>query len=171
MKSNKSTLAALISAAVLFAPALAQANKHDSALDKCVASAMELHPGTILGMRAELENGKRQYELDIAGNDGQHWEVECSAKSGEILEVEREVAPNDPEFTSKAKVRLDEALKTALDAYPGAVMKIEYEIEADDSVSYEFDILMADGKLMEVEVDAVTGALKDPEEVLYQIGQ
>jgi len=163
------TIVALMTAG-LFSTA-AHANKHEPGLDICVKNAMELHPGKIVSLRAELENDKHQFELDIKGDDGQNWEVECDSKTGKVLEVEREVAADDEEFTSQAKVRLDEALKTALDAYPGAVMKIEYEIEADGKPSYEFDIKDKDGQLWEVEVDAITGELKPVEKVLYQIGE
>jgi len=61
--------------------------------------------------------------------------------------------------------------KTALAKYPGDVVDSEVSIEADGSASYEFDIKTANGKEMEVEVDATTGKLsEDPEEEIYQIG-
>jgi len=47
------------------------------------------------------------------------------------------------------------------------VTKIEYEVE-QDGVAYEFDILIKDGKFLEV--DVVTGKVCGAEEVLYQIG-
>lgn len=149
----------------------AYADMHGNPLGTCVSEGLAMHPGKAVSVRLEIEGGKRQYEVDIKGNDGKRWEVECDAKTGKVLQVEREVAADDPEFTSKAKVRLDAAMKTALDKYPGTIVKIEYEIESDGSVAYEFDIRRRDGKLLEVEVDAVTGKLKEPEEVLWQIGK
>ncbi len=167
----KKTLLAIALATILTSP-LAHADKHGkAAIDTCVAAALAKFPGKITSLRAELEDGKAQYELDIDANDGKQWEVECDAKTGKILETEGEVAADDPAFTSKAKVSLDAALKTALAKHPGAVMKIEYEVESDGSIAYEFDIKTADGKLLEVEVDAVTGALSNAEEVLWQIGE
>lgn len=164
MKRNL-LLAALLSMA--FAPS-AYAAKYDD-LGACYKAALELHAGKVTSVRGELEDGKVQYELDITGNDGREWEVECDAKTGKVSETEQEVAGNEPAFTSKAKVSLDVAIKAALAKYPGAVTKIEYEVE-QDSVAYEFDILTKNGKLLEVEVDAVTGKVGDAEEVLYQIG-
>lgn len=164
MKKNL-LLAAVMSMA--FAPA-AYAAKYDD-LGSCYKAAMEMYPGKVTSVRGEIEDGKVQYELDIAGNDGKEWEVECDAKTGKVTDSEQEVAGNDQAFTSKAKVTLDVAIKAALAKYPGAVSKIEYEIEKD-GVAYEFDILTKDGKVLEVEVDAVTGKVGDPEEVLYQIG-
>lgn len=164
MKKNL-VLAALLSMA--FAPA-AYASKYDD-LGACYKEAMKLYPGKVTSVRGELEEGKIQYELDIAGKDGKEWEAECDAKTGKVTETEGEVAGNDPAFTSKAKVSLATAVATALAKYPGAISKIEYEIEPD-GVAYEFDVLTKDGKLLEVEVDAVSGKLGDAEEVLYEIG-
>jgi uncharacterized membrane protein YkoI len=158
-------------AIALFLSPVAYADMHGDALGACLTAGLSAHPGKAVSVRFEIEGGKHQYEVDIKGNDGKRWEVECDAKTGKVLQVEREVAADDPEFTSRAKVRLDAAMKTALDKYPGTIVKIEYEIENSGKVAYEFDIRRRDGKLLEVEVDAVTGKLSDPEEVLWQIGK
>jgi uncharacterized membrane protein YkoI len=164
MKNNL-LLAALFSLAAI---PVAHAEKYDD-LGACYKAAQAMHPGKVTSVRGELENGKVQYELDIAGKDGKNWEVECDAKTGKVVESEGEVAGNDPAFTSKAKVSLDVAIKTALAKYPGAVASIEYEVEPE-GIAYEFDIITNDGKTLEIEVDAVSGKLGEPEEVLYQIG-
>ncbi|HUF20055.1 MAG TPA: PepSY domain-containing protein [Burkholderiales bacterium] len=158
-------------AIALFLSPVAYADMHSDALGACLKAGLSAYPGKAVSVRFEIEGGKHQYEVDIKGNDGKSWEVECDAKTGKVLQVEREVKADDPEFTSKAKVRLDAALKTALDRYPGSVMKIEYEIEKGGNVAYEFDIKSSGGRLLEVEVDAVTGELKDSEEVLWHIGK
>ncbi|MDP2247971.1 MAG: PepSY domain-containing protein [Nitrosomonadales bacterium] len=168
MKKNLTTM--LIASMFIASSAYAANPQFKGPLDVCVQSALAKYPGTVTSLRAELEDGKAQYELDITGNDGKFWEAECDAKTGKVTETEQEVAADDPAFTSKAKVTLDAALKTALAKYPGAVMKIEYEIEPE-GVAYEFDIKTTSGKVLEVEVDAVTGKLGDPEEVVYQIGE
>ena len=168
MKKNL-LLATLLSLAL--APT-AYADKHGGKYDDlgtCVAAALKAHPGKVTAVRGEIEDGKTQYELDIAGKDGKDWEAECDAKTGKILETEGEVSGNDPAFTSKAKVSLDAALKIALAKYPGSVLKTEYEVEGDGA-SYEFDIITKDGKKLEVEVNAIDGTLGAPEEVLYDIG-
>ena len=162
-------LVGTMAAALLVAPA-AFADMHGDPLGACVSAGLAAHPGKAISVRYEVEDGNHQYEVDIKGNDSKHWEVECDARTWKLLQTEREVAPGDREFASRAKLRLDAALKTALDRYPGTVVKFEYEIENGGSVAYEFDIRRADGKLLEVEVDAVTGKLSSPEEVLWQIG-
>ena len=164
MKKNMLLVALFTLAAI----PVANAAKYDD-LGACYKAAQELHPGKVTSVRGELENGKPQYELDIDGDDGKQWEVECDAKTGKVTETEGEAAGNDPAFTSKAKVPLADAMKAALAKYPGTVSKIEYEIEPD-GVAYEFDILTRDGRVLEVEVNAVTGEIDEPEEVLYEIG-
>ena len=150
--------------------AAAHADMPGDALGTCVIEGLAAHPGQAVSVRLELEDGKRQYEVDIKGDDGTRWEIECDGQSGKLLETEREVAADDAEFSSTATVRVDAAMKAALDKYPGTVLKIEYEIENGGKLAYEFDIRRADGKLLEVEVDAITGDPSDPEEVLWQIG-
>jgi uncharacterized membrane protein YkoI len=168
MKKNLITM--MVASMFIASSAYAASPEFKGPLDICVQSALAKYPGVVTSLRAEIEDGKTQYELDIAGNDGKFWEAECDSKTGKVTETEQEVAADDPAFTSKAKVTLDAALKTALAKYPGAVIKIEYEIEPD-GVAYEFDIKTAGGKVLEVEVDAITGKLGTPEEVVYQIGE
>jgi len=141
-----------------------------NALDACVASSLQKHPGKIVSLASEVEDGKKQYELDIKGNDGRNWEVECNAKTGKINRVEQEISPNDAAFKSKAKIRLDQAIKSALDKYPGHIVNIEYDLEDDGEISYEFMIETVDGKAIEIEVDAVNGKLAGFETVNYRIG-
>lgn len=159
----------LVSALFLsLAPAAFAASS--DALGSCAVAALKKYPGVVTSVRGEIEKGKFQYELDIAGKDGKDWEVECDGKTGAVTDSEGEVAGNDAAFMSKAKVTLDAAVKAALAKYPGAVVKVEYEIEGD-GVAYEFDIVTKDGKTLEVEVNAMSGEVGAAEEVLYQIGR
>lgn len=158
-------------AALFCAPVAFAADKHTGKLETCMKAALAKHAGTVQTLEAEIEKGKPIYEFDIRGTDGKEWEVECDAKSGKVTEEEQEVTADDAAFKSKAKVTLEEAKKVALAIHPGEVLETEYAIEADGSISYEFDIKTASGKEMEVEIDAVTGKLEeDPEEEIYQIG-
>lgn len=141
-----------------------------TALDNCVKAAQDKHPGKLMSLSSEIEDGKSQYEIDIQGQDGFGWEVECDAATGKINRIEREIRANAKEFKSKAKIRLDAAIKIALDKYPGDVLNTEYDMEDDGEISYEFVIRTNNGKMIEIEVDAVTGKLAGEEEVLYRIG-
>lgn len=141
-----------------------------TALDNCVKAAQEKHPGKLMSLSSEIEDGKSQYEIDIQGQDGFGWEAECNAATGKINRIEREIRAYAKEFKSKARIRLDAAIKIALDKYPGDVLNTEYDMEDDGEISYEFVIRANNGKMIEIEVDAVTGKLAGEEEVLYRIG-
>jgi uncharacterized membrane protein YkoI len=165
MKKISLALAALLVSASAFA-----AQSHQGAMETCMKAALAKHPGDVVSLEAELEKGKPTYEFDIKTKDGKEWEVECDAKTGKLIEEEEEVDIKDPRFASKAKVSLEEAKKTALAAHPGEVIESETSIEADGTISYEFDIKTKDGKEIEVEVDAVSGKIIEVEEEVYQIG-
>lgn len=158
-------------ASLFLAPAAFAADKHSGKLETCLKAALAKHPGAVQTLEAEIENGKPIYEFDIRGKDGKEWEVECDAKSGKITEEEQEVAADDASFKTKAKISLDDAKKAALVKYAGEIIETEYSIEADGSLSYEFDIKTADGKEMEVEIDATSGKVVETEEEIYQIGE
>lgn len=147
------------------------AGANTDALDRCAFNVQSKFGGHLIALRAEIEDGQAQYQIDTVDEAGLHREVECDPKTGAIKQTERNTRPDDPTFAKKAKVRLDAALKTALDEYPGQVLRIEYEIEGEDAIAYEFDIRNDKGEIMEVEVNAVSGELEGAEKVLYQIGE
>jgi uncharacterized membrane protein YkoI len=168
---NKRILAVAL-ASVFMSTAAYAAPKHVGKMETCMKAALAKHPGEVLTLEAEISEGKAQYEFDIKDKDGKEWEVECTAKTGKVVEEEQEVASaEDPAFKAKAKISQDDAKKIALEKFPGEIVDSEFSIEASGNPSYEFDIKTKDGKEMEVEVDAVTGKLEEnPEEELYQIG-
>lgn len=67
------------------------------------------------------------------------------------------------EMAAAAKVTLDQALKTASDKVPGKVIEAELEMKHKRLV-WEIEVVTADKKVMEVHIDADTGAVIDVEE-------
>ena len=59
-----------------------------------------------------------------------------------------------------AKISMAEALKAAMAAAPGSVLKAELEIE-DGNLMYSFDIVTDQKTVLEVEVDAGNGKVLD----------
>ena len=165
---KKSVIAILLGAFVI--PAFAGGHTHKGPMETCMNAALKKHPGEVVSLEAEIDNGKAIYEFDIKGTDGLEWEVECNAKTGKLYEEEVDVDPSSPDFASKAKVSKADAEKTALAKFPGEVVSVEYELEEGKPI-YEFDIKMANGKEMEVEVDAITGKIGESEEEVYEIGK
>ena len=67
-------------------PAFAAYDSHTGAVESCLAAVLAKHPGNVLSLEAEFENGKPIYEFDIKGKDGKEWEVEVDAITGKLAE-------------------------------------------------------------------------------------
>lgn len=67
------------------------------------------------------------------------------------------------DLVKDAKVTIDQAIKTALDAAPGTAVEAELEKKHDKTV-WEVEVLGADGKMTEVHIDAATGAVINKED-------
>ena len=79
-----------LAALLVTLPAFA-APAHKGAMESCMKAALAKHPGDVISLEAEIENGKPIYEFDIKGKDGKEWEVEVDAVTGKIVETEEEV--------------------------------------------------------------------------------
>ena len=71
--------------------------------------------------------------------------------------------PKPADLPALAKITFEQALKAALKAVPGSVLKGELEIE-DGNLMYAFEILNAKNKIVEVEIDAGNGKVLDIDE-------
>lgn len=81
------------------------------------------HPGSVISLEAEIENKKPIYELDIKGDNGKEWEVECDAKSGKVTEEEEDVDAKD-------SIESDGTLSYEFDIKTKDGKEIEVEIDA-----------------------------------------
>ena len=67
------------------------------------------------------------------------------------------------EMAAKAKVTIDQAIKTASEKVPGKVVEAELE-KKHDTLVWEVEVVTAENKVMEVHIDAESGAVIDVEE-------
>jgi uncharacterized membrane protein YkoI len=67
------------------------------------------------------------------------------------------------EMAAKAKVTIDEAIKTASEKVPGKVVEAELE-KKHNTLVWEVEGVTAENKVMEVHIDAETGAVIGVEE-------
>ena len=67
------------------------------------------------------------------------------------------------EMAAKAKVTIDQAIKTASEKVPGKVVEAELE-KKHDALLWEVEVVTAENKVMEVHIDAESGAVIDVEE-------
>lgn len=141
-------------------------------VEKCVPTVLAKYPGEVLQVVLKPESGQPVWEIEIAARDGKLWDVECSGATGKIVEVEQRFATADAAgFKEKVKVPEATARATALAKHPGTVTMVEFEIEEDGRAVYEYDIRLADGSHIRVEVDAGSGKLHEASPVLLVIGR
>ena len=74
-----------------------------------------------------------------------------------------ESAQNKIEIAAVATVTIDEAIKTASEKIAGKIIEAELE-RKHDKVIWEVEVLTAENKVMEVHIDAQSGAVIDVEE-------
>jgi uncharacterized membrane protein YkoI len=67
------------------------------------------------------------------------------------------------EMAAKAKVTIDEAIKTASEKVPGKVVEAELE-KKHGTLVWEVEVVTEENKLMEVHIDAESGAVIGVEE-------
>ncbi len=67
------------------------------------------------------------------------------------------------EMAATAKVTIDEAIKTASEKVAGKVVEAELEMKHDKAV-WEVEVVTAENKVMEIHIDAESGAVIDLEE-------
>jgi uncharacterized membrane protein YkoI len=67
------------------------------------------------------------------------------------------------EMAAAAKVTIDQAIKTATEKIPGKVVEAELE-KKHGTLVWEVEVVTAENKVMEVHIDAESGAVIDVEE-------
>lgn len=181
---NKISTAALLLSALFFTAGAmadhgyrshkgAQRSHHDS-LHSCLRAASAIKEGYYAKVEYLIltRKGVPTYEIEIHDNAGIQWELMCDITTGEIYELEREVASaTDPLFKKHMKVEREAAVKTALELHPGKLVHTEYEIEDNGEAAYEFDIYERPGVTYKVEVDAATGNITEVAIEKWDIGR
>ena len=147
------------------------ADADDKTLEQCLQAALDVFGGEALNVEYKMEDGRPVYDFDILAPDGLRWEIEIGAENAMVREIEREVDKTDAIFAERAEIDEATARAAALAMFPGAVESVEYGIETDGTAVYEFDIVLAGGGEMNVEVDAASGALVEANPELWEIGE
>jgi len=112
------------------------------------------HPGYIIDV--ELERGDKDrliYEIKVSLLDGRLRELSVDAVSGEFIDGEegREAVP-------QALKPLPDIIDALQSRYPGVVVtEAELERTRSGNYFYEIEIRMADGNMLDVDVDALSG--------------
>ncbi|QYG91359.1 hypothetical protein HC251_02180 [Iamia sp. SCSIO 61187] len=138
------------------------------------AAAVAEVPGSVVGAEADDEDGRGVWEVEVDGEDGRRHEVEVD-DDGAV--VGREIDDDgdddrgeddttddgdddgsDPALVEGAAVSQGEAERTARAEAPGTVRRTHIERE-DGLVVWDVEIDGDDGRQVDVQVDAATGAV------------
>lgn len=162
---------ALLSANLVQADATAKTPKVKFGLEACLPTVLAKHPGEALQAVLKAEGKEAVWEIEVEAAGGKLYDIECSGKTGKIIEVEERVGSADAAgFKEKAKVSEATARATVLAKFPGDVERVEFEIESDGKVSYEYDIKTKAGD-MRVEVDATSGEIVEASKEVLEVGR
>ena len=93
-----------------------------------------------------------------AGPEDKPEKKEAARTTPPSIRVDHAVKPAD--LPALAKISFTQALQTALARVPGGVIKAELEVE-DGALMYSFEIVNAQHKVIEVEIDAGNGHVLD----------
>lgn len=85
-------------------------DEHNQKMHQCIQSALKKHPGGIVEVEFEKEDGKSKFEIEIEGADGKKWEVECDLITGDVIEDEEK---KDAKDKQSAVVSTAEYYKTS----------------------------------------------------------
>ncbi len=79
----------------------------------------------------------------------------------------KEESKETVEMAAAAKVTIDQAIKTALEKVPGKVIEAELE-KKHHTLVWEVEVVTAENTVMEVHIDAESGAVIDVEEEISE---
>lgn len=130
-------------------------------LPKALKALLERHPGNILGVELK-QSGERRliYEVQLILHDGRLREFVVDAHDGKVLDG------NGHRQEALKKLRsLPEIIERLPAHYRGTFLEIELEYDQDGRYFYEIEMRLADGRVFELDVDAVSGLVLNGEEV------
>lgn len=119
------------------------------------------HPGHVLDV--ELKSGidnRLIYEIQLILLDGRLREFVVDAQSGELIGGEG----HRREVLSRLRP-LPEILDRLPARYRGLIQEAELEYDQEGKYFYEIEIRLADGRIIELDVDAISGEILNGEEL------
>lgn len=152
-----------------------EAKQAKISLDEARAIALRRVAGKVIDEELEKENGRLQYAFDIRDAKGKLFDVEVDAATGAVLQATDEDDDADdkddndadeilsPEDAKQAKLSMAQARAVALGRISGTILEEDLEKE-NGRLQYAFDIKTADGKVFDVEIDAITGEVLQAKE-------
>ncbi|MFD3679815.1 PepSY domain-containing protein [Streptomyces sp. NPDC058613] len=138
-------------------PAAATA-RADVTAGAAMAAALKAHPGVV----QSVDRDGSVWHVDVISKDGKHAELEVDAATGSVTKENQD--DNDDDDGSEnaallaAKVKAEQAVKTALAAHSGQVWSVNWDDDDDNGKTYwNVEVKTTGGKTQNVHVDPATG--------------
>jgi len=124
-------------------------------------SLLARHPGHVLEVELKSAADNRLiYEIQLILLDGRLREFVVDAQSGEVIGSEG----HRREVLSRLRP-LPDILDHLPARYRGVMQEAELEYDQDGKYFYEIEIRLADGRIIELDVDAISGEILNGEEL------
>lgn len=128
---------------------------------KALRALLARHPGKVLELELKLAADSRLiYEVQLILQDGQLREFVIDARSGELID-----GNGHRQEVLKKLMPLPDLLARLPARYRGTIHEVELEYDQDGHYFYEVEVRLDDGRVFELDIDAVSGKLLNDEEV------
>ena len=119
------------------------------------------YPGRVLELELKQSSGRQLiYEVQVILQDGRLREFVMDAMSGEVID-----SNGHRQDILRRLMPLPEVLEHLPARYRGVIQEIALEYDQDGRYFYEIEIRLSDGRVFELDVDAISGKLLNGEEV------
>jgi len=131
----------------------------DSALQTCVDTALQQHPGQVTRWVVDSRAAAPAVRVDIVASDDLVWAMTC--EGGKIVSDERKVGnKNYKMLSSRMKVPEATCRQTAVEEYPGTELtRMQYALSWKGAPYFTYTFVTRDGREATVDVNAATGKI------------
>lgn len=139
----------------------ALASKASVSLDQAMVKAAEAGKGKVIDIELDAGDGAvARYESKVATPAGETVEIWVNATSGDaaVHKHKGKTKSKDVRRIKEAKITLAQAVKVALKSTPGTPVGAELDSNWGKA-SYDVDVLLQDGSIMKVKIDAVDSSV------------
>ena len=130
-------------------------------MSRTLRSLLARYPGNVLGIELkQAGNNRLIYEIQVILQDGRLREFVVDAHSGELIGGEG----HRQEVLKRLKP-LPDIIDLLPPRYRGVFQEIELEYDQDGRYFYEIEVRLTDGRVFELDVDAISGKILNGEEI------
>lgn len=130
-------------------------------MSQALRELLARHPGRVLELELKQSSEQRLiYEVQVILQDGRLREFVIDAMTGELID-----GSGHRQDILRRLMPLPDILDRLPARYRGVIHEIELEYDQDGRYFYEIEVRLPDGRVFELDIDAINGKLLNGEEV------